>query len=112
MPLDLLGKIMALLCAVVWAGAVILFKLAGDRIRPLALNLYKTALTVTILLPLLLLREIPLIPAGCPGRHWLAIMASGILGIAGLRHPVLRLPEPPGGRHDRHRRLPSTPPSS
>ncbi|MDD8013051.1 MAG: DMT family transporter [Acidobacteriota bacterium] len=82
MPLDLLGKIMALMCAVVWAGAVILFKLAGDRIRPLALNLYKTALTVTILFPLLLLLKIPLIPAGMPGKYWLAVMASGILGIA------------------------------
>jgi drug/metabolite transporter (DMT)-like permease len=82
MPLDLLGKIMALLCAVVWAGAVILFKLAGDKIRPLALNLYKTMLTVTILLPFLLLAKIPLIPASVPGRYWLAIMASGILGIA------------------------------
>ena len=82
MSLDLMGKIMALLCAVVWAGAVILFKLAGDKIRPLALNLYKTMLTVVILLPLLLLAKIPLIPAAVPGRHWLAIMASGILGIA------------------------------
>jgi len=82
MPLDLLGKIMALLCAMVWAGAVILFKLAGDRIRPLALNLYKTALTVTLLFPLLLLLRIPLIPAGMPGKYWLAVMASGILGIA------------------------------
>jgi drug/metabolite transporter (DMT)-like permease len=82
MPLDMLGKIMAMLCAVVWAGAVILFKLAGDKVRPLALNLYKTVLTVTILFPLLLLLRIPLIPAGIPGRHWLAVAASGILGIA------------------------------
>ncbi|HEX7502482.1 MAG TPA: DMT family transporter, partial [Acidobacteriota bacterium] len=81
MPLDLLGKIMALLCAVVWAGAVILFKLAGDRIRPLALNLYKTALTVALLFPALLLLKIPLVPVA-PGKHWLAIAASGILGIA------------------------------
>jgi drug/metabolite transporter (DMT)-like permease len=82
MPLDLMGKIMAMLCAVVWAGAVILFKLAGDRIRPLALNLYKTALTVTLLFPLLLLLRIPLIPAGISSRHWLAVAVSGILGIA------------------------------
>jgi len=82
MPLDLLGKIMAMLCAVVWAGAVILFKLAGDRIRPLALNLYKTALTVTLLFPLLLLLRIPLIPATVSSRHWLAVVLSGILGIA------------------------------
>jgi len=82
MPLDLLGKIMALLCAMVWAWAVILFKLAGDRIRPLALNLYKTALTVVLLFPALLLLKIPLFPAAVPGKHWLAVMASGILGIA------------------------------
>lgn len=82
MPLDLLGKIMALLCAVVWAGAVILFKLAGDKIKPLVLNLYKTTLTVAILLPLLCLAKIPLIPAAVTGKHWLAIVASGILGIA------------------------------
>jgi drug/metabolite transporter (DMT)-like permease len=82
MTTDLLGKIMALLCAVVWAGAVILFKLAGDRIRPLALNLYKTALTVILLFPVLLLLGVPLFPDAVPGRHWLAVMASGILGIA------------------------------
>jgi drug/metabolite transporter (DMT)-like permease len=82
MTTDLLGKIMALLCAVVWAGAVILFKLAGDRIRPLALNLYKTALTVILLFPVLLLLGVPLFPAAVPDRHWLAVMASGILGIA------------------------------
>lgn len=82
MPLDLLGKAMALLCAVAWAGAVILFKLAGEHIRPVALNLYKTALTVAILLPVLPLLGIPLVPAAVPARHWLAITASGILGIA------------------------------
>ena len=75
MPLDLLGKIMALLCAVVWAGAVILFKLAGDRIRPLALNLYKTALTVTLLFPCCCCWRIPLVPgrasrAGTGWRSW------------------------------------------
>lgn len=82
MPLDLLGKFLALLCAVVWAGAVIFFKLAGDNIRPLALNLYKTALTVAILFPILLLMGIPLLPAAVSWRHLLAVTASGILGIA------------------------------
>jgi len=82
MPLDLLGKILALLCALVWATAVIFFKLAGDNIRPLVLNLYKTALTVSILFPVLLLLGIPLFPASVTDRHWLAIAASGILGIA------------------------------
>ncbi|MBN2345410.1 MAG: DMT family transporter [Candidatus Aminicenantes bacterium] len=82
MPLDLLGKILALLCALMWAGAVILFKLAGDSIRPLALNLYKNALTVILLLPVLPLLGIPLAPSGIPLRYWLAVAASGVLGIA------------------------------
>jgi drug/metabolite transporter (DMT)-like permease len=82
MPWDLLGKIMALLCAGVWAGAVILFKLAGDNIRPLALNVYKTALTAIILLPLLLLSGAPLIPPAIFRTHLLSLVASGILGVA------------------------------
>ncbi|MBU2574768.1 MAG: DMT family transporter [Elusimicrobia bacterium] len=82
MQLDLLGKLLALLSAVIWAGAVIFFKLAGDSIRPLALNVYKTALTAAILLPLLLLTGTPLVPPALPHSQWLALIASGILGIA------------------------------
>lgn len=82
MPLDLMGKILALLCAVSWAAAVIFFKLAGDNIRPLALNLYKTALTVTLLLPFLLLLGVPLRPQALGLGDALAVAASGILGIA------------------------------
>ncbi len=81
MALDLLGKSMALLCAMIWAGAVIFLKLAGDKIRPLPLNIYKTALTALILLPFLILTGIPLIPE-LPNNQWLAIIASGVLGIA------------------------------
>ncbi len=82
MELDLLGKLMALLCAAIWAGAVIFFKLAGDNIRPLPLNIYKTALTAIILLPFLILTGIPLVPPALPNSQWLAVIASGILGIA------------------------------
>ena len=82
MSLDLLGKILALLCAFSWAVAVILFKLAGENVRPLALNLYKTALTVAILFPILLLLGIPLRPEAIAIRDALALVASGILGIA------------------------------
>ncbi len=81
MELDLLGKLMALFCAVIWAGAVIFFKLAGDNIRPLPLNIYKTALTAVILLPFLVLTGIPLVPDSLPNSQWLAIIASSILGI-------------------------------
>lgn len=82
MSLDLLGKLLALLCAFSWAVAVILFKLAGESVRPLALNLYKTALTVAILFPILLLLGVPLLPEAIAPRDALAVAASGILGIA------------------------------
>ena len=76
--MDMLGKILALTCALLWAFAVILFKRAGDSIRPVALNWYKTALTALLLSPFL----------ACQGLGDLskadlwAVMASGILGIA------------------------------
>lgn len=79
---DLLGKLLALLCALIWAAAVIFLKLAGDSIRPLPLNLYKTALTSVILLPFLFLTGVPFIPPALSHSQWLAITASGILGIA------------------------------
>ncbi len=78
----LLGKLMALGCACIWAGAVIFFKLAGDNIRPLPLNIYKTTLTAIVLLPFLILTGTPLMPQALPSSQWLAIIASGILGVA------------------------------
>lgn len=76
--MDLLGKILALTTALLWAAAVILFKRAGDTIRPLALNWYKTALTAILLLPFLILQ-------GTDGfsrtdLEW--VLISGFLGIA------------------------------
>jgi drug/metabolite transporter (DMT)-like permease len=75
---DFVGKVLALACAVLWAVAVILFKKAGDTIRPLALNWYKTALTAVLLLPFLLAEGL----GGITGLSLLKVLLSGILGIA------------------------------
>lgn len=76
--MDLLGKILALGCALVWATAVILFKRAGDSIRPLALNFFKTAVSALVLLPVAIYYGLgDLAPADL-----LAVLASGALGIA------------------------------
>jgi drug/metabolite transporter (DMT)-like permease len=75
---DLLGKILALTCAVLWAVAVILFKRAGDSIQPLSLNWYKTALTAIVLFPFLLVQGL----GGLPWADFWAVVVSGILGIA------------------------------
>lgn len=76
--MDLLGKILALTCALLWAVAVILFKRAGDSIRPLALNWYKTALTALVLAPVLFLQGL----GGLPPKDLGAVLLSGALGIA------------------------------
>ncbi len=82
MSADLLGKLLALLCALIWAGAVILFKRAGEKIHPLALNLYKTALVAIILLPLFFFSSIPFLPEKNAFRKILILCGSGLLGIS------------------------------
>ncbi len=76
--MDLLGKILAITCALLWAIAVIMFKRAGASIRPLALNWYKTALTAVLLLPVLYISDL----SGLSRADLIAVLASGLLGIA------------------------------
>lgn len=76
--MDLLGKILALACALVWATAVIFFKRAGDSIRPLALNFYKTAIAALVMLPVLFYYGF----ADISQHDLLVVLLSGALGIA------------------------------
>ena len=84
----LLGQSFALLAAIMWAVAVVLFKLCGDKIPPLALNLFKN--TVGIVLIALTLLALPWLPVepGVPLLRWhnladiCLLMMSGIVGIA------------------------------
>ncbi|RPJ02939.1 MAG: hypothetical protein EHM31_02220 [Candidatus Aminicenantes bacterium] len=47
------GEILALASGLVWAVAVILFRVSGRRIHPVALNLGKCVLALAIMLPIL-----------------------------------------------------------
>lgn len=49
MTSDQLGQTFALLSAVTWAFALVLFKRSGERIPPIALNLYKNAVGLVLL---------------------------------------------------------------
>lgn len=82
MSVDLIGKILALSSAVLWGVAVIFFKLAGETIRPTALNFYKTAVVAVLLLPVMWITGDSLIPSQLSGNDWTMVIASGILGIA------------------------------
>lgn len=75
------GEILALLTAVAWALAVILFKKSGETVHPIGLNLFKNLMAVVLLVPTMwfmgktIFREVPLGDYGI-------VFISGILGIA------------------------------
>ena len=76
-----LGEILSLLCAIIWASAVILFKKSGEKVSPLGLNLFKNVLALVLLVPTSLVLEITLAPQTSLFDFSL-IIVSGILGIA------------------------------
>jgi drug/metabolite transporter (DMT)-like permease len=87
-PQQLIGETCAVLTAVTWAFALIFFKRSGERIQPLALNLFKN----TVGLALLLLTLLVLWVAGYGDEVILLrkdayreigiLLLSGFLGIA------------------------------
>jgi drug/metabolite transporter (DMT)-like permease len=83
----LLGQTFALLAALTWATALVLFKRSGEKFPPIALNLYKNA--VGMLLLLATLGWMLASDADNAHRHFdlyasevVLLMLSGIIGIA------------------------------
>ena len=76
-----LGEILALASGVAWAVAVILFRVSGRRIEPVALNLGKNVLGLALIAPTLLILGEPLAPA-VPVASTGLLLLSGVLGIA------------------------------
>lgn len=74
------GEIFAILTAVVWAFAVILFKKSGESVHPVALNFYKNLLALVLLFP-----SIFIFGAGISGaftsKEYIMLLVSGALGI-------------------------------
>ncbi len=75
-----LGEFFSLACALAWALAVILSKKAGERLPPFALNLFKNALMVALLIPTILVIEGAGLPQMPVATVWLCLL-SGVLGI-------------------------------
>jgi drug/metabolite transporter (DMT)-like permease len=74
-----IGEILSLSSAVVWALSVILFRIAGDKIHPLVMNLFKNTLA------LVLLAATAAVIGGAPSlspKMFAIFILSGILGIA------------------------------
>lgn len=76
-----MGELYALVAAVIWAFAVILFKKSGETVPPFALNLYRALVScVLVLVTMLVMRESLI--SGAPLRDYLILFLSGIIGIA------------------------------
>ncbi|MBI5864187.1 MAG: DMT family transporter [Planctomycetes bacterium] len=91
MTSDQLGKTYALLNAVVWAIALVLFKQCGKSVPPLALNLFKNVVGIVLIVATILL-----LPQVWPGetldwpvtildptaRPFWILVISGVIGVA------------------------------
>jgi drug/metabolite transporter (DMT)-like permease len=76
-----LGEALAIASGVVWAVAVILYKISGRTVHPLGLNLFKNILALGFMLPTMLILDEPLFPA-VPLKSLGLMLLSGFLGIA------------------------------
>jgi drug/metabolite transporter (DMT)-like permease len=82
----LIGQSCALLTALTWAYALVLFKIGGERVPPVSLNLYKNA--VGLLLLILTLAGMLLVKPATRGvfetplGDFCLLLLSGVIGIA------------------------------
>jgi len=75
------GEILALICAFMWASAVVLYKSVGDSLSSSALNLVKNSIALCLLIPTTLMIEgfvLPLLSV----TDWVILAVSGVVGIA------------------------------
>lgn len=76
-----LGEILALVCALMWSSAVVLYKYVGDSLSANTLNLVKNSIALCLLIPTSLLVEGLVLPH-LSMTQWLVVAMSGYIGIA------------------------------
>ena len=74
------GETLALISALCWAIAVILFKTVGSRLGPVALNTFKNTLAFVLIPPTMLLLGQPLF-RDAPAIDYGLLILSGVLGM-------------------------------
>jgi drug/metabolite transporter (DMT)-like permease len=75
------GEILSVGSALVWAIAVLLFRVSGRTVPPVALNLFKNSFAIVILVLAMLLLGQPLLPE-IPLQGYLLLAVSGLIGVA------------------------------
>ncbi|MCK4413351.1 MAG: DMT family transporter [Candidatus Eisenbacteria sp.] len=89
-----MGEFYALICTIIWAFAVILLQRATEEVHPLALNLFRSSVSVPLLLLTVLITGGSLLRSEASAGDYLILFASGVLGIAvadTLFHKALNL---------------------
>lgn len=76
------GEVYAAACAALWAVAVVLFRLSGDVVPPVLLNLIKNSIGLALLLLTAALVGAPFAPPDMSSADWGVLLASGLIGIA------------------------------
>lgn len=74
------GEVLSLAAAVVWAVAVILFRVSGRSVHPLGLNLFKSTLATLLLIITILMAGQSLFPQ-LSRQNYIMLFLSGIIGI-------------------------------
>ncbi|MCK5125894.1 MAG: DMT family transporter [candidate division Zixibacteria bacterium] len=80
MNIPYMGEMLALVTAIIWAFAVILFKKSGESVHPVALNLFKNTLAVVLFIPTIYIFGETLF-YNAPLNDYLLLLFSGALGI-------------------------------
>ena len=75
-----LGEFLSLLCAFIWAFAVIFYKKAGDHFNAYEMNLFKSAFVMVLMIPTVLFTDGIAIPEINQYQLWV-VLISGFVGI-------------------------------
>jgi drug/metabolite transporter (DMT)-like permease len=75
-----LGEILALMCALTWASAVVCMRKSGEDVDPVSFNIFKIGIAIILFLPTIWLAGES--PADMPrGRDFWQLVVSGAIGI-------------------------------
>ncbi len=74
------GETLALLTAINWAFAVILFRKSGESVHPIGLNLFKNILAMVLIIPTMWITGNTLF-RNVPAADYALLLVSGVIGI-------------------------------
>ncbi|MBI5536391.1 MAG: DMT family transporter [Deltaproteobacteria bacterium] len=75
------GEFLSTACAFTWAIAIMFFRKSGERVTPVALNVFKNTVGMVLFLVTLPILGITFFPSGQSTSDWLVLLLSGAIGI-------------------------------